>query len=85
MDLLEDMVFQQYQAVHIDASFPAESMYLKRGYRIKTFAVAKERFQTGENRFRQMSVLELEDTENMMWSLQSRFIIICQKNTGGLR
>lgn len=27
-------------------------------------AVAKERFQTGENRFRQMSVLELEDTEN---------------------
>lgn len=37
MDLLEDMVFRQYQAVHIDASFPAESMYLKRGYRIKTY------------------------------------------------
>ena len=43
MDLLEDMVFQQYQAVHIDASFPAESMYLKRGYRIKTY----EKIETG--------------------------------------
>lgn len=29
----------------------------------KMLAVVKERFQTGENRFRQMSVLELEDTE----------------------
>ena len=37
MDLLEDRVFRQYQAIHIDASFPAESMYLKRGYRIKTY------------------------------------------------
>lgn len=37
MDLLEERIFRQYQAVHIDASFPAESMYLKRGYRIKTF------------------------------------------------
>jgi GNAT superfamily N-acetyltransferase len=37
MDLLEVMVFRKYQAVHIDASFPAESMYLKRGYRIKTY------------------------------------------------
>ena len=37
MDFLEDMVFGKYHAVHIDASFPAESMYLKRGYRIKTY------------------------------------------------
>ena len=43
MDLLEDMVFRKYQAVHIDASFPAENMYLKRGYRIKTF----EKIETG--------------------------------------
>lgn len=43
MDFLEDMVFQKYQAVHIDASFPAESMYLKRGYRIKTY----EKIKTG--------------------------------------
>ncbi len=41
MDLLEDRVFQKYQAVHIDASFPAESMYLKRGYRIKTYEIIK--------------------------------------------
>ncbi len=39
MDLLEDRVFRKYQAVHIDASFPAESMYLKRGYRIKTYEI----------------------------------------------
>ena len=39
MDLLEDRVFQKYQTVHIDASFPAESMYLKRGYRIKTYEI----------------------------------------------
>ncbi len=39
MDLLEDRVLQKYQAVHIDASFPAESMYLKRGYRIKTYEI----------------------------------------------
>ena len=37
MDLLEDMIFRKYHVVHIDASFPAESMYLKRGYRIKTY------------------------------------------------
>lgn len=37
MDLLEAMVFRRYRQVHIDASFPAESMYLKRGYRIKTY------------------------------------------------
>ena len=37
MDFLEDMVFRQYRAVHIAASFPAESMYLKRGYKIKTY------------------------------------------------
>ncbi len=37
MDLLKDKVFQKYQVVHIDASFPAESMYFKRGYQIKTY------------------------------------------------
>ena len=43
MDLLEDMIFRKYQVVHVDASFPAESMYLKRGYRIKTY----EKIETG--------------------------------------
>lgn len=37
MDLLEDKIFKQYQVVHIDASFPAESMYLKRGYQITAY------------------------------------------------
>lgn len=37
MDLLEKKVFRKYQAVHIAASFPAESMYLKRGYRITSY------------------------------------------------
>ncbi len=37
MDCLEDVVFKQFQTVHIDASFPAERMYLDRGYRIKSY------------------------------------------------
>lgn len=41
MDLLEEKVFRQYQAVHIDASFPAESMYLKRGYQITSYEKIK--------------------------------------------
>lgn len=41
MDLLEDRIFREYQTVHIDASFPAESMYLKRGYQIKTYEKIK--------------------------------------------
>lgn len=34
MDQLEDIIYQTYSSVHADASFPAEAMYLKRGYRI---------------------------------------------------
>lgn len=34
MDLLEAQIFENYPKVHVDASFPAESMYLKRGYQI---------------------------------------------------
>lgn len=37
MDCLEDVVFKQFQTVHIDASFPAERMYLDLGYRIKSY------------------------------------------------
>lgn len=32
MDLLEARIFKNYPKVHVDVSFPAESMYLKRGY-----------------------------------------------------
>ena len=37
MDVLEKQVFQNNPVIHIDASFPAESMYLKRGYKIISY------------------------------------------------
>ena len=37
MDLLETRVFENYSKAHVDASFPAESMYLKRGYQIISY------------------------------------------------
>lgn len=37
MDLLEAQIFENYPKVHIDASFPAESMYLRRGYQIISY------------------------------------------------
>ena len=37
MDILEKRIFEKYGKVHVDASFPAESMYLKRGYEISAF------------------------------------------------
>lgn len=37
MDLLEARIFEKYPKVHIDASFPAESMYLRRGYQIISY------------------------------------------------
>lgn len=37
MDWLEEKVFRNYSAVQIDASFPAEMMYLKRGYEIISY------------------------------------------------
>lgn len=37
MDLLEEKIFQKYLLIHIDASFPAENMYLKRNYQITSY------------------------------------------------
>lgn len=37
MDLLEARIFENYPKVHVAASFPAESMYLKRGYQIVSY------------------------------------------------
>lgn len=37
MDLLEARIFENYPKVHVDASFPAERMYLKRGYQIASY------------------------------------------------
>lgn len=37
MDWLEERIFALHPCVHVDASFPAEAMYLKRGYRIASY------------------------------------------------
>lgn len=37
MDHLEAVIYENYSIVHLDASFPAEHMYIKRGYRISTY------------------------------------------------
>lgn len=37
MDCLEEIVFKNYKTVHIDASFPAEQLYLKRQYKIISY------------------------------------------------
>ncbi len=37
MDLLEARILENYPKVHVDASFPAESMYLKQGYQIISY------------------------------------------------
>ncbi len=42
MDLLEEKIFKKYEEVKADASFPAESMYFKRGYQIQSY----ERIET---------------------------------------
>ncbi len=47
MDLLETRIFEKYAKVHVDASFPAESMYLKRGYQITSY----EKIQTKNGDF----------------------------------
>lgn len=37
MDYLEEIAFKNYTTIHIAASFPAEQMYLKRGYKILSY------------------------------------------------
>lgn len=41
MDLLEKKIFEKETLIHIDASFPAEAMYLKRGYTILSYETIK--------------------------------------------
>ncbi len=64
MDLLEDMVFRKHHAVHIDASFPAESMYLKRGYRIKTY----EKIEAGGGDYLCYHTMEKGNTDLVPWA-----------------
>lgn len=57
MDLLEEIVLKEYPAVRIDASFPAEGMYLKRGYHI----VSYEKIETDNGDFLCYHVMEKTD------------------------
>lgn len=56
MDLLEARIFENYPRVHVDASFPAESMYLKRGYQI----VSYEKIETENGDFLCYHTMEKE-------------------------
>lgn len=56
MDLLEAKVFGNHRKVHVDASFPAESMYLKKGYEI----ISYERIETENGDFLCYHTMEKE-------------------------
>ena len=61
MDLLEVRVFENYPVVHVDASFPAESMYLKRGYRI----ISYEKIETENGDFLCYHTMEKQKRESI--------------------
>lgn len=61
MDLLEARVFENYPVVHVDASFPAESMYLKRGYRI----ISYEKIETENGDFLCYHTMEKQKRESL--------------------
>lgn len=56
MDLLEARIFENYSKVHVDASFPAENMYLKRGYQISSY----EKIETVNGDFLCYHIMEKE-------------------------
>lgn len=54
MDCLEEIVFKNYKTIHIDASFPAEQLYLKRGYKI----ISYEKIETENGDFLCYHIME---------------------------
>ena len=54
MDRLEERILKDFDFVHVDASFPAERMYLKRGYRLTSY----EMIETGNGDFLCYHVME---------------------------
>ncbi|MCI9597066.1 MAG: GNAT family N-acetyltransferase [Firmicutes bacterium] len=58
MDLLEEKIFENHETVHVDASFPAEAMYLKRGYSF----VSYERIETENGDFLCYHIMEKRAT-----------------------
>ena len=61
MDLLEARIFENYPKVHVDASFPAEGMYLKRGYQITSY----EKIETENGDFLCYHTMEKERGRNL--------------------
>ena len=62
MNLLEERIFENYPKVHVDASFPAESMYLKRGYQI----VSYEKIEAENGDFRCYHTMEKRDGKEVV-------------------
>lgn len=62
MDLLEAWIFENYPKVHIDASFPAESMYLRRGYQI----ISYEKMETENGDFLCYHTMEKEQANEVL-------------------
>ena len=61
MDLLEARIFDNYSKIHVDASFPAEIMYLKRGYQI----ISYEKIETENGDFLCYHTMEKERGRNL--------------------
>lgn len=53
-DCLEEKIFEKYSSIRLDASFPAESMYLKRGYQI----ISYEKIETKDGDFLCYHIME---------------------------
>ncbi len=62
MDLLEEKIFQKYETIHVDASFPAEGMYLKRGYSFSSY----ERIETENGDFLCYHIMEKGKPQHYM-------------------
>lgn len=58
MDCLEEIIFKNYKTIHIDASFPAEQLYLKRGYKI----ISYEKIETENGDFLCYHIMEKAKT-----------------------
>ena len=54
MDCLEEIVFKNHKTINIDASFPAEPLYLKRGYKI----ISYEKIETENGDFLCYHIME---------------------------
>lgn len=61
MDALEERIFGQFEAVHVDASFPAEVMYIKRGYRFCSY----DKIETDNGDF--LCYHTMEKTRKSLW------------------